>query len=84
MRQSDVDRYMAAMRDLKLGDSLPETHHKVLHAGLKSGWVKEATVKGRSEPIKPADVRDLHPAVVKWFALRINGLYLKVTAIPPE
>jgi hypothetical protein len=85
MRQSDLDRYMAAMRDLKqLGDSTPETHHKIVYAGLKSGVVREARAQGRAEPLTPKDVGDLAPKVVRWFALRINALYLQATTVPPE
>jgi hypothetical protein len=84
MRQSDLDRYMSAMRELKLGDSTPETHHKVVYAGLKSGVVKEARVVDRAEPLTPKDVKDIHPRITRWFALHINRLYVAVTAIPPD
>ena len=83
-KRRDAARYMAAMRELKLGDSTPETHHKIVYAGLKSGVVREARVPGRAEPLTPKDVGDLVPKVVRWFAVKINSLYVKITAIPPE
>jgi hypothetical protein len=84
MRQRDLDKYMAAMREPKLGDSTPETDHKIVFAGLRSGVVKEARVSDRPEPLTAADVADLAPARVRWFARKINALYSQAVAIPPE
>ena len=79
LRQRDVEKYMAAFRDTKLGDSLPEYHGRTLRAALKAGWVQEI------EPnIGEADVADLHPAKVKWFAEKIDRLYTEATTIPPD
>jgi len=79
LKQRDVERYMAAFRASKLGDSLPEYYGKTLRAALTAGWVKAI------EPqMSVDDVAAQKPAVVRWFAQHVNDLYVEVTTIPPE
>jgi len=79
LKQRDVERYMAAYRAIKIGDSLHEQNGKVLRAALASGWVKAI-----SPPMTADDVGQQKPGIVRWFAQHIDVLYAEVTAIPPE
>lgn len=77
--QRDLNKYMAAMRESKLGDSVTEMNNKMLWAGLKSGFVRATT-----PALAPEEIEAQPPALVRWFGLQINALYIEVTTIPPE
>lgn len=79
LRQRDVEKYMRAYRDYKLGDSAVEAHGKSLRAALRTGWVKAITPE-----IDEHGVGDLAPAQVRWLGQKIDALYLEATAIPPD
>ncbi len=79
LKQRDVDKFMAAFSAQKQGNSPREDNGKTLRAALKAGWVKD------SEPaLKAEQVDDLSPAVVRWFAERIDRLYVEASTVPPE
>ena len=87
LRQRDVERYMAAYREQKkLGDSVAEAHGKSLRAALMARWVKaiESGAGANGTMLNENQVGDLPPAAVRWFAQKVDALYLQITLVPDD
>lgn len=100
LKQRDLEKYMAAYRAQKQGDSVPEAHGKSLRAALAAGWVREIepVITAESSPspspstgsggsggaVRPTDVGQQSPAVVRWLGMQVDRLYADLVTIPAD
>ena len=73
LTQRQIERYMECYRRRDEADNAG----KVVRAAVEAGWVKEPDISVEM-------VGEMKPAVVRWYAAKIDALYAEVTAIPPE